>query len=197
MPYQRVPAFYQDLEKIGTTTARALQLKILSATRTQEVIGAMWTEFEDDVWTIPAKRMKGRKKKEHRVPLSPQMKAILALLEKDSPYLFPGRSFAMRSPKPLSKKSMLRLMRAMGEIAATPHGFRSSFYDWAHDQTDAPLEIIEQCLAHALGNATTRAYLRSDAFEKRRKVMDWWGQYCDSAKTKRPIQDLLKLVAES
>jgi integrase len=136
---------------------------------------------------------KGRK--EHRIPLPPQAMAILEQLDRDSPYVFPGRSFSARGQNPLSKKTLLRLMRTMGETADV-HGFRTSFAVWAQEQTDARLETIDACLSHVIKNKVTRAYARSDLFERRRELMKWWGQFCDSAKTKRPIQNLLKLVAD-
>jgi integrase len=121
--------------------------------------------------------------------------AILAMLDKDSPYVFPGRSFSARGQKSLSKKTLLRLMRVMGQTADV-HGMRTSFAVWAQEQADARLETIDASLAHAIKKKTTRAYARSDLFERRRELMNWWGQFCDSAETKQPIRCLLKLVAD-
>jgi integrase len=195
MPYDQVPAFFHALSQrnVDVTTARALQFCILTATRTSETLGARWSEIKDNVWTIPAERMKAEV--EHRVPLSPQAMVILAQLDRDMPYVFLGRSFSARGQNSLSKKTLLRLMRVMGEKTATVHGFRTSFAMWAQERADAYLETIDTCLAHAIKKKTTRAYARSDVFERRRKLMDWWGNFCDSAETKRPIQHLM-LVAD-
>jgi integrase len=192
MPYEHVPTFFHALSQLDIITARALQFLMLTGTRTGETLGAQWSEIKDDVWTIPDERMKAGV--EHRVPLSPQAMAILAQLDKDSPYVLPGRSFSARGQTPLSDKTLLRLMRSMGETADV-HGFRTSFAVWAQEQADARLETIDACLAHKIKKKTTRAYARSDLFERRRELMKWWGQFCDSAQTKRPIQNLLKLVA--
>jgi integrase len=191
-PYEQVPTFFHALSQLDDIRARALQFLILNGTRTGETLGARWSEIKDGVWTIPEERMKAGT--EHRVPLSPQAMAILEQLDKDSFYVFPGRSFSARGQNPLSQKTLLRLMRSMGETADV-HGFRTSFAVWAQEQADARLETIDACLAHKIKEKVTRAYARSDVFERRRELMNRWGQFIDSAKTKQPIQNLLKLVA--
>lgn len=126
------------------------------------------------VWTIPAARMKA--KKAHRVPLSPRCLAILteaeALREDENDLLFPGT----KAGKPLSDMTLSKLMKELG-IAAVPHGFRSSFRDWAGEATAHPREVIEFALSHVIRDKAEAAYARSDLFEKRRLLMDDWQSY--------------------
>ena len=147
---------------------------VLTACRSGEVRGARWEEIdlEGGVWTIPAERMKSRR--EHRVPLSARAREILAEAKAHAPrseWVFPSArglvlpSFEFAGP-----------LKALG-IAAVPHGFRSSFRDWAAERTDAPHAVMEAALAHAVRNRVEAAYARSDLFERRRVLMDQWAEY--------------------
>ena len=139
-----------------------------------EVRGARWAEINKSarVWTIPATRMKA--KREHRVPLSGRAVEILKAARK----LGDGRSrlvFPSRGDKPISITRLPRMLQNL-KIAAVPHGFRSSFRDWAAEETNHPREVVEAALAHAVANQTEAAYARSDLFERRR-LMDEWAEY--------------------
>lgn len=178
MPYVEIGAFMAALRKRDDLSARALELLILTGCRTSEVIGARWDEIDGDIWTIPASRMKAGR--EHRVPLSADALAILKALPviDKNPYLFPGQ----RKKRPLSNMAMLKLMDRMGFGAFTAHGFRSTFRDWAGEQTSYPREVAEAALAHGNLDRVEAAYLRGDFFDKRRKLMDAWADYCAKPK---------------
>jgi integrase len=170
LSYDGVPAFMQRLRERQAVAARALEFTILAATRTTETREAVWSEIDGDVWTIPAERMKGAKP--HRVPITGRMRDILdemAPLKTDAGYIFPGD----QRIEPLSRMAMLMLLRRMS-ADFTVHGFRSAFRDWAGDCTGYPRELVEEALAHAVGNAVERAYRRSDALAKRRALMEAW-----------------------
>jgi integrase len=179
MPYEDVAGFVAELRKREATAALALELCILTAARSGEVLGMQWSEVDLDkaVWTVPANRMKAGR--EHRVPLSPPAVAILRQLEelKAGEFVFPGQA---RS-KPLSGMAMEMMLRRMNIQNATVHGFRSSFRDWAGNVSNFPREVVETALAHVVGDKAEQAYRRSDALEKRRKLMDQWADYCSSS----------------
>ena len=173
LAYDGVPAFIQRLRERQAVAARALEFTILAATRTTETREATWAEIGGDVWTIPAERMKASKP--HRVPITGRMREILdemAPLKTSAGFIFPGD----QRIEPLSRMAMLMLLRRM-EVSFTVHGFRSAFRDWAGDCTPYPRELIEEALAHAVGNAVERAYRRSDALAKRRALMEAWEQF--------------------
>ena len=153
------------------TTKDAFELLVLTAARSGEVRLATWDEMDLDaaVWTIPAARMKA--KRDHRVPLSGRALAILHDARRRSD----GSRLVFRSPrgKPLSDMTLSKLIKELG-IAAVLHGFRSSFRDWAAEQTNTPREVVEAALAHTVRNPTEAAYARSDLFERRRRLMDDW-----------------------
>lgn len=174
MPYSDVLALMKRLRGLSALSARALELTILTAKRTSEVLHAQWSEFDLDqaVWTIPANRMKAGR--EHRVPLSPAALTLLRGLKADTGFVFPGQA----ESKPLSNMSMEMCLRRMGVRHFTVHGFRSSFRDWVGEETNYPREVAEQALAHVVGNAVERAYRRGDAFEKRRELMTKWATFC-------------------
>lgn len=187
MQYAEVPAFMESLQDRDAMSALALRFLILTAARTSEVLKAAWPEFDFDntVWTVPAERMKARK--EHRVPLTDDMLSILQPLydNRISEYVFPGQ----RSNRPLSNMAMEILMKKrMGITNATPHGFRSSFRDWAGDCTSFPREIAEAALAHKLGDSVELAYRRGDALEKRRALMEAWGDHCQGRDSGNVVQ---------
>jgi integrase len=164
MPYQDVAAFMVKLRSFDGAPIRALQFAILTACRSIEVRGTDWREIDvkAKLWTVPAGRMKLRR--EHRVPLSA---AALALLGQSARGLVFG------------KLSADNLMGSLASVASgcTVHGFRSSFKDWASEQTSFSNEVVEAALAHAIG-AVERAYRRSDLFELRRELMEAWATYC-------------------
>ena len=155
--------------------ARALEFAILTAARTGEVIRASWDEFdlEHAVWTIPAPRMKGGR--EHRVPLADPVLALVAALPREGAFVFPG----IQRKRPISHKAMLAVVARMGRADLTVHGFRSTFRDWAAEQTAYPNEVLELALAHAIGSKVEAAYRRGDLFEKRRRLMADWARYCE------------------
>jgi integrase len=177
MPYADVPEFMARLGERGEIAARGLALLILTACRTNEILGARWEEidWEARTWTIPAGRTKAHRA--HRVPLSEPALAILQGMAGIRGGDFVFCSLDKRSRGPLSSIALATVLRRMGE-ACTVHGFRSAFRDWAGDQTSFPREVCEDPLAHTVGGTTERAYRRADGLEKRRKLMDAWGAYC-------------------
>lgn len=178
MAYQGIPGFIQGLGQRDAVAALALTYTILTAARTSEVIGAKWTEVDLDnaIWTVPATRMKAGR--EHRVPLSPRAVEILESLKPlSSEYLFPSTKGGK-----LSGMAMAMLLRRMN-IDVTVHGFRSGFRDWAAECTACEHEVAEMALAHTIENKVERAYRRGDLFDKRRRLMDDWADFCGSSLT--------------
>lgn len=181
LPFAEVPAFIRELHDRPATSALALEFTILTASRSGEVRGAVWREMDlaNAVWTIPADRMKAGR--EHRVPLSNRALAILAdmarLADNDPDALvFPGPKGSRTS---LSDAAFSALLKRMGRSEGiTPHGFRSSFRDWAGETTTFPRDVAEMCLAHAVGDMTERAYRRGDALARRRELMQAWSEFC-------------------
>lgn len=183
LPYAEVPAFVASLRHsgIGAATKLALELLILTALRTSEVLGATWSEidFEQKVWCIPATRMKA--KREHRVPLSPRSVEILRELKRfagASPFVCPGRT----PGRTLSNMVFLMALRRL-KLSITVHGFRSAFRDWAAERTNYSREVCEQALAHTLKDKTEAAYRRSDLFDKRATLMNAWADFAGQADT--------------
>ena len=182
LPYRDVYAFLQLLANSDATAARALETVIYTGLRTAEVIGAKWDEIDFDagVWTVPAARMK--MKKQHRVPLSAPAVRVLrtcyALRVND--YVFPSPNSTAGRPRPLSNMAMLTLLKRMKRTDITPHGFRSTFRDWAAEQTNFPRELCEMALAHTVGSDTEQAYQRGDLLEKRARLMSAWATYCNT-----------------
>jgi integrase len=189
LPFDDIPAFLAALRERQGMAARALEFAIFTAARTAEVLGATWGEVDLDakVWTVPAKRMKAGR--EHRVPLSG---VAIALLEKLRPMalmrngepdpvtpVFPG----LRRALPMSNMTMLMVLRRMKRDDLTAHGFRSTFSDWAAERTAYPREVVEMALAHAVESKVEAAYRRGDLFEKRRRLMDAWANFCTTATT--------------
>ena len=181
LPYSELPDFLATLCEQDGVAARALEFTILTAARTGETIGAQWSEVDivGKVWTIPAARMKAGK--EHRVPLSERALAILSEMKSTSNVEKIGEKFVFsggKAGKPLSNMAFLMLLRRMKRDDLTTHGFRSSFRDWAAERTNFPSEVLEMALAHAVGDKVEAAYRRSDLFEKRRRLMDAWADFC-------------------
>lgn len=173
IPYVDLPKFYERLQDRPAMAARALSFLILNASRTGEVIGARWGEVKDDIWIVPADRMKAGKP--HTVTLSSAAVDILKDLErgKDNDYIFHGGLPTIA----LSNMAMTMLLRRMGEGGITVHGFRSCFKDFALDQTEYPDEISEEALAHIVGSKVRRAYRRGEALERRRRLMNDWANF--------------------
>jgi integrase len=175
LPYAELPAFLGSLREQDGASARALEFTILTGARTNETIGARWSELDlsGKVWTVKAQRMKAGR--EHRVPLSAAAVTIIRRMEnvREDELLFPGDRRTA-----LSNMAMLMLLRRMGRGDLTVHGFRSTFRTWAAECTSFPREVIEAALAHLVGDATERAYQRGDLFEKRRRLMAAWADYC-------------------
>lgn len=174
MDWRDVPAFYADLSTRKALSAQALRFTCLTGLRTGEVLGAKWEEMDLNalIWTIPAARMKMGDA--HRVPLTPEMVAIVAPLRAmESRYVFEGQ----KRHQPLSNMSMLMLLRRMQIEDATVHGFRSTFRDWASEVANAPREVAELSLAHKVGSNVERAYARSDLLERRRLLMERWSTH--------------------
>lgn len=183
LSWSEVPGFMAILSELESSSFRAMELTILSATRSSETLNATWNEIDLDgrIWTIPSARMKSPK--DHRIPISDAMLRLLRGLPRfeNSPFLFPGQ----RPGKPLSNMAMLMALKRMGYGHITMHGFRSSFRDWAGETTAHPADVCEQALAHSTGNAVEAAYRRGDLFEKRRLLMEDWATFALSAVNKR------------
>ncbi|MFN8957505.1 MAG: tyrosine-type recombinase/integrase [Hyphomonadaceae bacterium] len=174
LPIDEFPKFMKHLRAQIGVGPLAFQFAILTATRTSEAIEARWDEIDlvDQSWMIPADRMKAGRI--HRVPLSA---AALAVLKKarglDPIFVFPGHKHG----KPISSMAFLMTLRRMGRTDVTPHGFRSTFRDWAAERTDFQNEVAEAALAHVVSNQAEAAYRRGDLFEKRRGLMEASGRF--------------------
>lgn len=182
--------WFAALAKRKGTAPRALEFLALCASRSGEVRGAVWEEFDlaAAIWTIPAKRMKA--KREHRVPLTPAAVAIVEAMPQ-----IEGSPFVFAAPRggELSDMALSAVMRRMQEDEtkegrrgwldprngrpAVPHGLRSTFRDWAAERTDYPRDMAEIALAHDVGNEVERSYRRSDMIEKRRAMMADWATF--------------------
>jgi len=179
VPYEQINAFVSLLRKRRGSSSLALEFMILTAARTGEVIGARWGEFDisSKVWTVPAERMKAAK--EHRVPLCNQVINILTSIRSNrhaEDFVFPG----WKPGTGLSNGAMLVLMRKMAFGPYTPHGFRSTFRDWASDRAYTfQNETIELALAHSIKNKAEAAYRRGDQLERRRELMVAWSEYTE------------------
>lgn len=185
LPWREIGGFMATMQTQEGVAALALRFLILTATRTNETLCAMWSEIVTDgpegaVWTVPPERMKA--KREHRVPLTAEALAILSEVSKlrtdariDGP-VFPGR----KPTNPLSNMALLMTLRRMARGDLTAHGFRSTFRDWCAEATDYPREIAEAALAHTLKDKTEAAYQRGDLLQKRRKLMADWSAFCGS-----------------
>ena len=173
LPFKEVPAFMSKLAKRTGSAARALQLAILTAARSKEVRGARWSEFELDakVWTVPAARMKAGKL--HRVPLSAAAVALLKSLDRveGQDLLFPSSAGTQ-----LSDMALLAVCKRM-EVAAVPHGFRSSFKEYARTLPQYLDEVSELALAHVSSDATRAAYARDELLEQRAGLMSDWAAF--------------------
>jgi integrase len=182
VPYQQMGDFMLKLRSNPSLSAKALELLILTAVRSGSVRNAEWSEIDLDnaLWIIPAEHTKARQ--EHRVPLQPQAIRLLNSLPKlaGTNLIFPSRT-----GKPLSDMAFSQLMRGMRErgeltVEAVPHGFRSTFRDWAAEQTAYPDEIRKAASGHTVGDSVKQAYQRTDLLEKRRRLMTEWARFLDA-----------------
>jgi integrase len=188
LPYREMPEFMTAVRGRQGIGARALEFTILTAARTSEVVYARWAEidFGSATWTIPGERMKAGKA--HAVPLSPGALEILRTLQSPGEFVFPS----YKRGNPISKSTMLKLLELMGRKDLTTHGFRSTFRDWAAEQTSYPSEVVEMALAHVVKNAVEAAYRRGDLFDKRARLMAAWSEYCAQAPTSSVVVPIRK-----
>ena len=177
LPFADIAKFITDLRGRPAVAARALEFTILTAARSGETRGMTWAELdlEKKLWTVPANRMKAEAM--HEVPLSDAALAIVTALKQDglkpTDFVFPApRGGAM------SDMALSQLLKRMGRPDITVHGFRSTFRDWAGDETQFGREEVEMALAHTLASSVERAYRRGRALEKRRELMAAWADYC-------------------
>jgi integrase len=183
MAYGDVPALMAKLVALPLSVGRdALKLAVLTATRSGEVRGAVWGEFDLDkaIWSIPAARMK--MKEPHVVPLTEPALTLLRRLRDERLALdgeiLPDRIvFTHYGARAISDVTMLKVLRDMKIEGITVHGFRSSFADWAAEQTNVAKDVVEKALAHKIPNAVEAAYRRTDYFEKRRDLMALWSTF--------------------
>jgi len=180
--YSKLAAFVGKLRERESVGRLAFEFQILTAARSGEVRGALWSEIDltERTWTIPAERMKADV--EHIVPLSDAALDVLkrARVHKQdgNDLVFPGT----RHGKPMSDMTLTKICRD-AEVDAVPHGFRSSFRDWVSEETDFDRDVAEMALAHTIANPVEAAYRRGKLLQKRRKLMNLWAEYCALART--------------
>src|SRR5262249_7704182 len=189
LPYGEVPAFIEALRGSDAAVSGrlAFEFLILTASRTNEIIKAKWIEvdFRNNIWTRPAANMKA--KEEHKVPLSPRCIEILEGAKKitdGGEYIFPG----MRTKEPLSNMVFHATLRRMGKTGLTPHGFRSSFRDWAEERTNHKRHTIEMALAHKLKDKVEAAYLRTELVKQRKELMNAWERFATAKPTAKVVR---------
>ena len=180
LPYQRINAFITALRAKRGVSPKALEFLILTAARSGEVLGAKWEEIDSatNVWTIPADRMKAGR--EHRIPLCARAQAIIQIMHtaKSGNFVFPGPT----GEAGMSNAALLALMKGMVDFSDyVPHGFRSTFRDWAAETTNFSNETLELALAHTIKNQAEAAYRRGDQLAKRVKLMQQWQQYVETS----------------
>jgi integrase len=181
LPYNQLPEFMGQLRARNTPAARALEFAVLTAARSAEALGARWSEIDGDTWSIPAERMK--EGKAHVVPLSPRAVEIINAIPRNSDWVFTSGD-GRRAGKPIGRDAFKDTLKALA-VDATAHGFRSTFSDWAADNTAYPQEVREQALAHAIPNKVEAAYRRGALLEKRRRLMAEWARFCASTAAAR------------
>jgi integrase len=176
LPYKELPEFFNQLKEQDSVTALALEFLILNANRTGEVIFGLRSEILNDLWIIPAERMKA--KKEHRVPLCKRSLELLVIAkskDENSIYLFSNNG------KPLNNIAMANLAKRIKKDI-TVHGFRSAFRDWVAEETDHSPEVAEKALAHTVANQVEAAYRRGDLLERRKRLAVDWESYCQTGR---------------
>lgn len=188
LPWQDIGSFMAELRAREGIAARALEFAILAAARSGEVRGATWDEIDlgAGLWTIPANRMKAQK--EHRVPLSEPVLALLNAMPRLEALVFPGQ----RKGVGLSDMSLTAVLRRMERDTITVHGFRSTFRDWCAESVanSFPREVCEHALAHSLPDKVEAAYRRGDLLEKRVMLMQAWADYCGTAQTTAAVTNI-------
>jgi integrase len=176
LAFAEIGAFMVDLRTREGMSPRALEFAILTAARSGEVRGATWSEVDltAGVWAIPLERMKAGK--EHRIPLSAAALSLLNNLQRleGVDFIFPNAKGGQ-----LSDMTLGAVLKRMG-VGVTAHGFRSTFRDWAGETTAYPREVIEHALAHQLKDKAEASYARGTLFDKRRRLMTEWTDYCDA-----------------
>jgi integrase len=181
LPWKDIGAFMAELRKREGIGARALEFIILTACRSGEVRLATWDEidFGAKIWIIPAERTKTHN--EHKIPLVNEALNLLMNLPR-----FQGSKLIFTAPRggPLSDMSISAVCKRMN-VKAVPHGFRSTFRDWAAENTNYPREVAEQALGHSISNAVEAAYRRGDLFKKRQRMMEAWAGYCNKSQDTR------------
>ena len=188
LPYSELGNFMVELRKAAGTGAKALEFTILTAARSGEVRGATWSEIDLDagLWVVPAERMKSNK--EHRKPLPKSAVALLKALPRvaGTDYVFPAPRGGM-----ISDATMGAVLKRMGvkhkDAHVVPHGFRSTFRDWAAEKTNYPGEMAEMALAHTVSDKVEAAYRRGDLYMKRVKMMSDWARYCGTPRGKGEV----------
>lgn len=184
MPWPELPSFMKELATRDGVSARTLEFVILTAMRSGEVRGAKWTEIDlsKRIWTVPGERMKRRIP--HAVPLSEAACAVLEQMKNMDPDLvFPSIQInKVGRGRAQSVNVFQALYKRMERDGFTTHGFRSTFRDWCSEDAHVEREVAEAALSHATGTAVERAYARSDLFERRRKLMEQWGNYATGRK---------------
>ena len=176
LPYDQVPSFVAKIEERESVGRLALLALIFTCARSGEIRGATWKEIdlEQALWSIPAARMKAGR--EHRIPLSKRALEVFGraaeLRREGCDLVFPGQ----KRNSSLSDMTLTKVLRDM-DSACTAHGFRSSFRDWAAENTQFPDSVCEAALAHKVADKTVAAYRRTDFFEKRRELMEAWSNF--------------------
>jgi integrase len=186
MPYRDITGLMTRLRADQTVAARALEVCILSAARSGEILGARWSEIDlrEKVWAIPDTRTKAAR--EHRVPLSGRVVSILEALSETRTCEFVFAS--PRGRRPLSHVAMAKVLaRLEVEGRPTVHGFRSAFRDWVGNETNFPREVAEAALGHVVGDKAEQAYRRSDALNKRRALMQAWANFCEPREARNVV----------
>ena len=182
VPYLQIGGFMSKLRSNSSLSAKALEFLILTAVRSGSVRNAEWSEIDVDnaLWIIPAEHTKARQ--EHRIPLQPQVIKLLKSLSKvaETNLIFPNRN-----NKALSDMAFNQIMRGMRErgeltVEGVPHGFRSTFRDWAAERTSYSDEIRKAASGHAIGDSVKEAYQRTDLLDKRRSLMNEWANFLDT-----------------
>jgi integrase len=187
LPYAEMPEFMTALRRRDDVASQALAFTILTVVRTKECLGAKWSEvdFSKAMWVIPAERMKIKKNGVHRIPLSqPAIELLRSLRREDDDggdgYLFIGA----KPGRHLPATAMAKVLKHMNRSDVTVHGMRSSFSTWCQEKTNYSEQLREHALAHVVGDASARAYARSDLAEKRRPMMSAWAKFCVSTPMK-------------
>src|SRR5215475_561455 len=186
LPWAKIPGLMAELRRRAGIAEACVELIVLTTTRSKEARGARWEEFDWDAkrWNIPASRMK--KKKAFATPLSEVAIAVLKRMQaiNNGSFVFPG----LVRGSCISDTSLRNVLRAMGlgKDAASIHGMRSSFRDWAGEETNFPRDVCEHALAHSPPDQTEAAYFRTDQYKRRIELMAAWAAFCDGAHHQEP-----------